>query len=128
MPESFTVVRTRLPLALVLNYGGLSLFPSIHTESPSTFIRAHAAVSEPRKSTTKVAVPPSYTGLAWKYGPWVHYDGNSRLAICARTAERIESAPLFSGEISSECAALRPIPCSSHEMIGCERSEFLLLI
>lgn len=31
---------------------------------PSTFICAHAVVSEPRKSTTKVAVPPELYRLS----------------------------------------------------------------
>lgn len=72
--ESFTVVRTRLPLALVLNYGGpSSAFPppplSPCARHPSTFICAHAVVSEPRKSTTKVAVPPELYRLSMEVRP-----------------------------------------------------------
>lgn len=125
--ESFAVVRTRLPLALVLNYGGPPSFSASTAKSPSAFIRAHAAVSETRKSTTKVAVPPSYTGLVWKYDPWVHYDGNSRLAIHATMAERIESVPLCSPGIYL-VNVTQFSRYSSHEIVRHIDRDFSMLI
>lgn len=113
--EGFTVVRTRLPLALVLNYGGpSSAFPS-HPLCPLQRLYVPTLSSASRgKARRKWLFRQSYTGLAWKYGPWVHYDRNSRLAICAAMAERIESALLFLRDISSQ---RYPIRSPTHGMI-----------